>query len=530
MAADDTRRADPGEDPERRPTILIVDDHPDTLVALRAIFADGVYRIVTAGSGEEALKAVLREGPSLILLDVVMPAMSGFDVAEILKGRERSSRIPIIFLTGSGAGAEPLRRAYSVGAVDYLEKPVSPEVVRAKTASLVRLYLQGEAGRAEASRERLARATERTQSERRYRNLAEAVPAIVWTASPDGALAYVNERFEQATGVAGGAARGDGWREALHEDDRPRFTRQWREAVASGRPFEAEARLRARDGAAPWYLWRAVPERGESGTIVAWLGTATEIESQKRAQAELERAVALREEFLSVASHELKTPVAALRLQLQSLVRSIALHGTPSREELLDKLGRTDRLIQRQVDFVEQLLDVTRIGQGRLELNLEPTDLAAIVRDVATRLEEDARRAATPLLVDAPGPVIGAWDPLRVEQVAENLLSNALKYGRGHPIQVRVEDRGGDGTARLVITDHGIGIDAADQRRIFERFERAVPASSYGGLGLGLWIAREIVEAHRGAIEVESAPGDGATFVVELPKASALAAARDGTP
>src|SRR5262249_17901718 len=146
----------------------------------------------------------------------------------------------------------------------------------------------------------------------------------------------------------------------------------------------------------------------------------------------------------------------------------------------------------------------------------EPTDLAAVVRDVVASLEPKLERARCAIAVDARGPIIGMWDGQRVGQAASNLLSNAMKFGAGSPIEGTVEAV--DGMARLSVQDHGIGIPPEDQERIFGPFERAVSLSHYGGFGVGLWTARRIVEAHGGTIRVESRPGEGAKFIVELPR------------
>jgi signal transduction histidine kinase len=167
--------------------------------------------------------------------------------------------------------------------------------------------------------------------------------------------------------------------------------------------------------------------------------------------------------------------------------------------------------------LINNLLDISRITAGRLDLELEPVDLAAVVRDSAARAREEIARASCTVQVEAPGPCMGQWDRMRVEQVVTNLLSNALKYGAGHPIEVSVA--GDDGWARLTIRDHGIGIPPEDQARIFERFERAVSDRHYGGLGLGLWIVRQIVDALGGMIEVESESGKGSLFTINLPRA-----------
>jgi signal transduction histidine kinase len=175
-----------------------------------------------------------------------------------------------------------------------------------------------------------------------------------------------------------------------------------------------------------------------------------------------------------------------------------------------------ERQAARLARLSDALLDLTRIAAGRLELQREPADLAALVRDAATRLSEDASAAQCPLSIDAPGPVECVLDPQRMEQVLDNLLSNAFKYGRGTPVRLAV--RREDGRVVVVVADRGIGIAPGDQPRIFGRFERAVEGRRFPGLGLGLWIVRQIVEAHGGTIRVESAPGQGATFTVELPR------------
>ena len=223
-------------------------------------------------------------------------------------------------------------------------------------------------------------------------------------------------------------------------------------------------------------------------------------------------AAAAREEFLHVASHELRGPLGTLRLTVQLIERELACGERGAVEARLRVL---DRQTQRLVRLSEALLDVFRITAGRVDLAREDGDLAALVRDVAAGFGEEAAEAGCPLAVQARGPVHCTFDPGRIEQVLTNLLSNALKYGRGKP--VRVAARAAGSRAVLEVEDHGIGIAPQDQRRIFGRFERAVSARHYAGLGLGLWIARCLVEAHGGTIEVRSVPEQGSTFVVALP-------------
>jgi two-component system sensor kinase FixL len=225
-----------------------------------------------------------------------------------------------------------------------------------------------------------------------------------------------------------------------------------------------------------------------------------------------------RDEFLSVASHELRTPVTALQLQLQLLHR-LASRASRSKEDVPPMLEQRVEALERQTRriavLVNEILDVSRMRLGRLELRYEPLDLAAIVRTAAAQARDELARSGSPLRLEL-NPATGRWDRMRLEQVIANLLLNASKFGEGKPIAVAV-DADFD-LARVRVSDQGRGIAPEHHARVFERFERAVPIANFGGLGLGLYVARQIVEAHGGEIRVESLPGAGATFTVELPR------------
>jgi len=230
---------------------------------------------------------------------------------------------------------------------------------------------------------------------------------------------------------------------------------------------------------------------------------------------EAQKAIGLRDGFLQVAAHELRTPVTALKLNVQALVGSTRREEAWS-ERTVSRLKGLERAVGRLGVLVDELLDVSRITSGRLVLHPEELDLAELVREVAGRFRPEAERAGCALRVRVPGPVVSRWDRLRLEQVLSNLLSNALKYGAGQPVEVALgasEER-----VLLSVRDEGIGIEPEVQERIFERFERAVSDRHYGGLGMGLWVTREIVTALGGTIHVESAPRRGAVFTVELPR------------
>lgn len=229
-----------------------------------------------------------------------------------------------------------------------------------------------------------------------------------------------------------------------------------------------------------------------------------------------QRAVHIRDDFLAVASHELKTPLTALQLKLNGA--QLALKKAEQSNEVVragERLTGAANQIERLTELVDRLLDVSRIAGGKLEMHLDEIDLAPLVSNVIDDLREQAQRVGSELRMKTSGSVIGRWDRSRLGQAFTNLLSNAIKYGAGKPIEVRLDhtDRG----ARLAVSDQGIGIAPEDVDRIFARFERAVPSNHYGGLGLGLYITRHIVQAHGGSIEVSSRAGEGSTFAIELP-------------
>jgi PAS domain S-box-containing protein len=709
--------ADPSETLDRvaptreAPTvdILLVDDRPEDLAALAHVLGGVGCQTIMAASGAEGLCRALEQDFAVIVLDVDMPGIDGFEVAALLRRRPRTAHTPIIFVANDDATAGAIHRAYAVGAVDLLPKPVEPDVLRAKVATFVDLFRMDQRIRQQAeallATERRMRELEvaeiKLANERRYRNLADAIPQIVWTAAPDGEVTFFNQRWVAYTGTSLALATApSSWLDAVHPDERASCRTRWQEALGTGDAFEIECRLRAADGSHRWHLCRATPERNRSGEIVGWLGTHTDFDDLARAREETqaarrrsellaeaskvmlstldqiealerlsrvitdtladacvidaidpddeeaplrepavaahrdpaktealdawwrgrvgvrgalpralrdgtaqllrelddaalarlgdrsggrgvpeelglraaivvpirgvagtlgaitlfasrahgydladlavaedlgrragaaldnarlyaraERAVRARDEFLSIASHELRTPLSALMLQLGGLERTLQ----PSEERSARKTAAALRHTYRLAKLVDSLLDVSRLAQGRLTLNVEECDLGDLVREVTDRLGEHARHAGCSFAVVAAPDVRGPWDRLRVEQVVTNLLGNALKYGAGHPIEIAVAADGGFAT--MTVRDHGIGIAADDLRRIFGRFERAAPTRHYGGLGLGLYIAREIVHAHGGTIRASSSPGEGAVFTVELPRAAAPARA-----
>ena len=354
--------------------------------------------------------------------------------------------------------------------------------------------------------ERVATEQALRRSERESRQMADAMPQVVWTAGPDGALDYTNERWFQYSGSRDPAA----WLSFVHPEELSEVVKRWKEAVSTGEVYEIEFRLRRADGEYRWFLVRAQASRSADGKVERWYGTCTDIEDQKA-------AVAARNEFMSIASHELKTPLTSLKLQTQSMRRNFerGRNDAYSTEKVGQMVASNEKQVGRLIRLVDDMLDFSKIEAGKLSMNREPVDLSELVREVYERLAEQLTSAGcSPSLEIQPGVKV-LVDHFRIEQVITNLLTNAARYGQGKPVLVKVYSE--PGKALISVADKGIGISAEFRERIFNRFERGVSASQVSGLGLGLYISREIVTAHHGRIWAESGQGDGSVFYVELP-------------
>lgn len=352
-------------------------------------------------------------------------------------------------------------------------------------------------------------------------SLLESVPDAMVIADQGGNIVFVNGHAERLFGYPRDELMGKPVElllparfRAMHQVHRSGY-----QSAPRTRPMGLGLDLSGlrRDGAEfPAEISLAPVEVDGQPCVIAAVRDATErrkIEERARLWRKAREEVRERDEFLSVASHELRTPVTALQLQLQLLHRAAqrSLELFPS---LGDRFETLERQTRRLALLVNELLDVSRMRLGRIELRLEPLDLAEVAREAAGHVAGELARSGSQLALDLQ-PVQGRWDRMRLEQVITNLLVNASKFGEGRPIALRVEPDG-EG-ARISVHDRGIGISPEQQTRVFERFVRAVPAQNFGGLGLGLYIARQLVEAHGGKIDVASTPGEGATFTVLLP-------------
>jgi PAS domain S-box-containing protein len=299
--------------------ILLVDDRPQNLLALQAILEPLGQNLVQAQSGEEALKLLLVEDFALLILDVMMPGLDGLETARLIKEREKTRHIPIILLTAFSQQDHAVFKGYDVGAVDYITKPVHPDILRSKVVVFVDLWRKTEQVRrqtellAQVEKRERVRAVEeqRRLGERRYQELAESMPQIVWTTDAYGRVAYCNHRCAVLTGVTSDTIRERGWQVVLHPEDADRFVQGWSLAVRVGKSYEASHRLKCgADNTYRWHLWRALPLRDSTGHISSWIGTSTDIDEQRR------RSDAL--SFLAAAS-----TVLSSRQDVQSTLREI---------------------------------------------------------------------------------------------------------------------------------------------------------------------------------------------------------------
>jgi PAS domain S-box-containing protein len=378
------------------------------------------------------------------------------------------------------------------------------------------------------------------ESERRLRTQAEATAGLlqdfdqfrllvdqvkdyaIFLLDPRGVVRTWNRGAERIKGYRAAEIVGSHFSRFYPEADvrAGKPDRELEAAAANGRVEDEGIRVR-KDGS----TFRAdvviTALRGARGELRGFAKVTRDVTERQRGEEErlrlarAEEAMKARDEFLAIASHELKTPITSLGLQTEMLLKL----GERSVDALLSDARPSLRTIHRQnvrlAHLVQALLDVTQITAGRLALRREPVDLAAVVRGAMERWRDALERAHCRLDLRVGGSIPGIWDRERLEQVIDNLLANAVKFGAGKPVEVSVEARGG--SAHLAVEDHGIGIPPDQQRRIFERFERAVPTTHYGGFGLGLWVVRNIVQAHGGEISVSSEPGRGSRFEVTLP-------------
>lgn len=352
--------------------------------------------------------------------------------------------------------------------------------------------------------------------------LAEGAPCVVWFAEPDGAITLTNDRWRTTFGAAADAGASP-TSAALHPDDYGRCSALWEESLRRCEPYETVARHRVDADSYRRFLTRAVPVRSESGEVLGWLGTTTDVDATAEGEAGeprpiegAERAEAS-EALLSTASHELRGPLTVLQGTVQLAKRRAASRAL-TQDEVAEVFEQVAEQTQRALRLVEQLLDHARIANERLELQPVPTDLTVLAQNVVASIKGAAD--SHEIEVKAPAPCIAEVDGPRIEQVLFNLLDNAMKFSRaGSRIDVTVTaaQRDGADVVEIAVRDRGRGVPRTERARIFERFHQVTGDDAGQGLGIGLAVSKEIVELHGGSITVGTPRGGGTRFAVQLP-------------
>ena len=493
-----------------RPRILMVDDHPANLLALEAILGPLGCPMVRAQSADEAFRQLIDGDFAVILMDVQMPGTDGFAAATLIKQREKTRGIPIIFITALSRDPSFVFQGYEHGAVDYILKPFEPTILRSKVAVFIELFEQRE--QIAEQGKRLLEA-DRARADRRYRALCDCIPVSLWVTDQAGKVGYCNQRMLDTCGISQEELARSGWVACVHTEDRARVVGAWERAIRSKQRVEVEFRMHC-GSEVRWQLGCIAPEYSDE-QHPAWVVTATDIDAQKSAQRQAERANVLKDEFLATVSHELRTPLNAMLGWSQTLLDE-SLDADRTRLAL-EAIARNARA---QAELVADVLDVSRIVTGKLSVEQAKISLSPAVHgalDVVRSAADAKSIALTATLHDEDCLVLG--DTGRLKQVLWNLLSNAIKFTpKGG--NVRIAMRNIDGDMNITIEDDGAGIAPEFLPFVFDRFRQADSSSTraYGGLGLGLAIVKQLVELHGGRVAVTSdGLGRGARFDVSLP-------------
>jgi PAS domain S-box-containing protein len=536
---------------EDRVNILLVDDRVENLLALDAILEPLGERLVRAHSGDEALKCLLTEEFAVILLDVQMPGLNGFETAELIKSRERTRYVPIIFLTAISKDEAYVFRGYSVGAVDYMSKPFQPDVLRSKVSVFVDLYRKQ---RQLKQQERMLREAAIREVELEHRTLLLAQEArtaqIVSTAldaiivlDADRKVTLFNGAAERVFRRRASDVLGHSIAELVpgSELDTILTTIQKSSAGqgpvpqlhavrgvrADGERFPLEVSVSCLEVAGECsftIIARDVTDRLRSEEAlrtqaVSLERNAAELQQLNDAlqarQEELERAMTARNRFYASMSHELRTPINAIIGYNTLLLDHI--YG-PLNEKQTHGLQRTHKAANHLLELVNDVLDLSKIEAGKIELTLQPVPFPATIEDlfVTVRPLADEHETQLELRVDGPSKAIIS-DPRRVRQILLNLLSNAIKFGRGKPICVEVALGAAD-HIEVAVSDQGEGIASEDLPRIFDEFVQLSNSQRFGGTGLGLPISKRLAALLGGELCVSSERGKGSTFRLTLPE------------
>lgn len=492
-------------------SILIIDDKKNFLKDFTGILGRNDTLVYTAQSSKLAFELMLKHDFAIVLIDIQVSGINGFELAERMRATAQTKNIPIFFITTNSDNQSLLFDGYEDAAVDFLKLPLDSHVVRSK----VNLFFEIQKHK-----------TEIKSSELRFRGLLESSPDAIILVNDLGKIEMINKQAELMFGFDQLSVKDKLMSELVPESHCEIFISKMDPILfgkgrslfgrnKSGNEFSVEISLSLLKLDSICYVSATIRDTSER---YAWeLEREQLLEKFKSHQLELERSVMLREEFMSIAGHELKTPITALKLIMQMRLKRIANKKKEATFTLenLEEMFKSDIFqINRLTDLIEKILDVTRVNSGKFILKFESFNLGDLVREIIARNREQTKPNDSLISIINYDEIIGYWDRVRIDQVITSLLSNAIKYGEGRPIEITLSLF--PEFVQLKVRDHGIGIDKNDQKRIFKRFERAAN-SDISGFGLGLYIVTQIVNAHKGSISVESELGLGSSFNLTLP-------------
>jgi len=456
-----------------------------------------------------------------------MPVMDGFETAEMIRKRRRSRHIPIIFVTAVDDDVEHMVKGYSVGAVDYIMKPLNGDILRSKVKVFVELFQKGRElanKTAELTEKNLALEKEIRKRERVERILAKSrdfylalfdeFPTLIWRSDEDGRVTYFNRSWLTFVGRTLEQEKQAGWDSGIYPDEREGCAAKYRAAFLAREPFETEYRMRRKDGEYRWMLNHGRPYRNLDGSFAGLIGACYDITPRKKSEEETRSANAELEAFSYTVSHDLRAPLRSMSGFCQILIEDF---GTKSPDRSWrEYVERISQAAKQMDSLIRDLLAFSRLARDKVDLM--PIELGPLLGDVIAEM----RLEGTPARVVGPGAVV-LGNRVLLSQVFSNLISNALKFiAPGMTPEVRVKaEEGADGWVRTWIEDNGIGIAAEYHEKIFQVFERLNEASAYPGTGIGLAIVRRAVGRMGGRVGVESEEGKGRRLWVDLPKASA---------
>lgn len=488
--------------------ILIVDDNQSNLYSLQKLLESKDFKVETAGSGEEALGKALKNDYALIILDVQMPDMDGFEVAESLSGYSKTKDIPIIFLSAVNTDKKFITRGYASGAKDYVTKPVDSEILLLKVKTFYNLQEQNIAMKKtqqnlelEVKGRRESQVTMKSQIDH-FHLMLESLPQIAFTLNEDGIVDFVNGKWYQYS------ENEQNFPES-HPDD-VNIREEFERCKRKGKALELEVRIKniiSLDYR--YHLLRVTPVYDED-RIKNWVGTFTDIDDQKKIEKE-------KDEFLSIASHELKTPLTSIKAYVQLLERKLKLDKESSEAGFVTKLqGQIEKLNA----LITDLLDVSKIENGKLKINKKPVNLETVISNAIDTIQQTHEERKVKIEREGVKPdILIPLDEIRIEQVLINFLTNAIKYSPHNNqviITTFVDEEAQE--VRVSVTDFGIGIPDFKQDAVFKKFYRVEESSlQFQGMGIGLFICSEIIKQHHGTVGVSSVLNEGSTFYFTLP-------------